>query len=87
MMNWEVSGRKRLWPNLRYNPEICLNVVKKITKIISQESGSPGRDLKPGPAEHKPGVDMYLAGGSNDSVEYISSIFSTELLFPSLMQK
>jgi hypothetical protein len=46
MTNWKGCGRKRSWPNLRYSPGIFLEN-RKITKKLSHDNRSPGRDLKP----------------------------------------
>jgi hypothetical protein len=46
-------GRRRSWPDLRYYFGTCLEVLRKNTKIISQDSRSPGRDLNPGPPEYE----------------------------------
>jgi hypothetical protein len=56
MMNWKGFERKRSWPNLRYYPNICLEGLRKTTKIPSQDSRFPGRDLNPGPPEYEAGV-------------------------------
>jgi hypothetical protein len=45
MINWKRCGRKRYWYNSRYYPDICLEILRKTTKTISQDSRSPGRDL------------------------------------------
>jgi hypothetical protein len=50
------SSRKQSWPNLRYCPGIGHKVLRKITKYLSQNSWSPGRDLNPGPLEYETGV-------------------------------
>jgi hypothetical protein len=36
-MNWKGCGRKVSWPNLIYYPGICLQRLKKTTKILSQD--------------------------------------------------
>jgi hypothetical protein len=51
-MNCKASGRKLLWPNLRYAPGIFLEGLRSITKI----SEYPSRDLNPGPHEYEAGV-------------------------------
>jgi hypothetical protein len=56
MMNWKGGGRKRSWPNFRYNPSICLEGLRKSTKRISQDSRSPVRDLNPGYPAYEAGV-------------------------------
>jgi hypothetical protein len=56
MKNWKGCGRKRLWPNLRYYPGICLDGLSNTTKILSQDSRSPDRDLNPKPPECEAGV-------------------------------
>jgi hypothetical protein len=33
-MNWRGCGRKLSWPNLRYYPDIFLEVLRKATKIL-----------------------------------------------------
>jgi hypothetical protein len=32
--NWKGCGRKWPWPNLRYYPEICLEGLRRTTKIV-----------------------------------------------------
>jgi hypothetical protein len=34
MINWEVRGRKWLWPNLRYYPCILLEGLRKPRKTL-----------------------------------------------------
>jgi hypothetical protein len=46
-MNWKGCGRKRLWLDLRYN--ICLEVLGRTTKNLSQNSGCSGRDTNLAP--------------------------------------
>jgi hypothetical protein len=40
------------WPILMYYPNIFLEGLRKITKILSRDRRSPGRDLNPGPPEY-----------------------------------
>jgi hypothetical protein len=47
---------ERMWPNLRYYPNICLEGLRKTTKSLSQDSRSPGRDLNLGPPKYEAGV-------------------------------
>jgi hypothetical protein len=42
MMNWRRFGRKRSFPNFRYYAGIHLQEMGKNTKILSQDSQSPG---------------------------------------------
>jgi hypothetical protein len=46
---------KRLWPNLRYYPTICLDGLGKTTNL-SQDFWSLSRDFNLGPVEYKAGV-------------------------------
>jgi hypothetical protein len=55
-INWKGCGWKRSWPNLRYYPGICLEGLRKTTKILSQDSRHPGRDLNQGSPEEEAGV-------------------------------
>jgi hypothetical protein len=48
----EVS-KKQCCNNLRHSPNIFLEKLRKPTKILGQESISPGRDLNPGASECK----------------------------------
>jgi hypothetical protein len=41
---------------LRHYPGIHLKALRKITKNLSQDSRSPGRDLNQGPPEYEAGV-------------------------------
>jgi hypothetical protein len=52
----EGCGRKRSWPNERSYPGICLEELRKTTKILSQNSRSPGRDLNSELSEYEQGV-------------------------------
>jgi hypothetical protein len=45
--------KKRSWPNLRHNHDICLEGLSKTTKNLSQDSPSPGQDLNPRPPEYE----------------------------------
>jgi hypothetical protein len=40
-MNWNICGRRQPWPDLKYNSGICLEEVKKITKIFVITEGVP----------------------------------------------
>jgi hypothetical protein len=37
------------WPNLRYYPGICVEIMRKPTQSLSEVNRSPGRDFNPGP--------------------------------------
>jgi hypothetical protein len=52
-MNWKGSGRKRPWPNLKYYPCICLEILENTTKDLSQDIWSPDRDFNPRPADYE----------------------------------
>jgi hypothetical protein len=56
VMDWKGCGKKRSWSDFRYYPGIYLDGLRKTTKDLSQDSRSPGRDFKPGPAEYEVGV-------------------------------
>jgi hypothetical protein len=56
MVNWEGCGRKLSWSNLKLHPRVFLKGLKKATKNLSQDSQTPGRDLKPGHPKHETGV-------------------------------
>jgi hypothetical protein len=49
-------GRKWSWPNVRYYPGICLKGLRKPTKILNQDSRSPGGDLNPVLSEYEAAV-------------------------------
>jgi hypothetical protein len=55
MMNWKGFGRKLQWPKFKI---IFLHspVGTEENHDLSQDSRSPGRDLKPGPLENEAGV-------------------------------
>jgi hypothetical protein len=40
-MIWKECGRKWLWPNLRYCPDISLKRLRKIAKNPIQDVGAP----------------------------------------------
>jgi hypothetical protein len=44
VMNWKGCGRKRVGPNSRNYPDICLQRLSKMMKIISQDNRSHGRE-------------------------------------------
>jgi hypothetical protein len=54
----KVYATKWSWPNFRYNPNICMEEVRKPIKISIAIAGrrSPGRDLSPRRLEHEAGV-------------------------------
>jgi hypothetical protein len=52
-MNSKGSGSKWLWSHY---PGICVEGLRKTTRNPSQDSQSPGWDLKSGPPEYKAGV-------------------------------
>jgi hypothetical protein len=70
MINWNGSGRKPSWPNLRYYFKICVEGVRKITNHLSQDSPSPGRNFNPGPPEYKAGVSVIRLRRSVQSLSY-----------------
>jgi hypothetical protein len=49
----ERIWKEASWCNLRFYTGICLEWLSEIT---TQDSGSPGRDLNPGPTAYKAGV-------------------------------
>jgi hypothetical protein len=49
-------GMKRYLLNLRHYPDSRLDILMKITNNLSHDNRSPGRDLKPWPAEYKAGM-------------------------------
>jgi hypothetical protein len=57
-MNWKGFGRKSSWPNFKvgYYPDSYLEELKKTMKNFSQDSRTPGRDMKPGPPGYEIGV-------------------------------
>jgi hypothetical protein len=55
-VNWKGFGRKRSWTNLGKYPGICVEGLRKATKVLIQDSRSPCRDLNPGPPEYEAGV-------------------------------
>jgi hypothetical protein len=58
MMKWKGCVRKRSWPNFKvgYYPGIPLEVLRKITKNLSQDGRCSGRDLNPAAPEYKAGM-------------------------------
>jgi hypothetical protein len=59
-MNWK--GRKWLWPNLRYFPELFLEGLNKTVRSVYHDRRWSGRDSKASSAEHEARNDT--AGGS-----------------------
>jgi hypothetical protein len=58
---------KRSWPNLKYYTGTCVEGLRKITKNLSQDSRSPGRDLNLGSPEYEEGVLTTQPRRSRDS--------------------
>jgi 3-polyprenyl-4-hydroxybenzoate decarboxylase len=56
----ERCGRKQLWPNLRYYPGICLEVLRKVMKNIIQTAHFPNTNQK----------DYYLSQPVHRMVSY-----------------
>jgi hypothetical protein len=56
MMNWKGFERKQSWPNLRYNPGICLDGLRKTKKDLSKDSWYLGWDFTQGPPKCEAGV-------------------------------
>jgi hypothetical protein len=44
-MLWKEYRKKRPWRDLMFCPGICLELLKKATKILSQDSQPAGRDF------------------------------------------
>jgi hypothetical protein len=59
MINWNGCGSGR-GLILRYYPGIVVESLRKITKNLSQDSRSPGRDLNPGPPEYESEVLAFV---------------------------
>jgi hypothetical protein len=55
-MNGKGYGRKRSWSNLRCYFGICLERLGINTKNLSQNSHSPGRNLKQSSPEYEAGI-------------------------------
>lgn len=55
-MACKVHKRKRSWTNSRHYLDIFLEVLRKITKNLSHDCLSPGRDLNPGSIKYEAGV-------------------------------
>jgi hypothetical protein len=60
-MNWNGQGRSRTWLNSGCNADICMERQRIRIKILSQDSGFLGRDLKLGSPECKGGVLTILS--------------------------
>jgi hypothetical protein len=56
-----VNARRRSL-SVRYVQTICVEGLRKTTKILSQHTRSPGRDSKPEPPENETGVLTDRAG-------------------------
>jgi hypothetical protein len=55
-MNSKGFGRKLSWPTLKYNPDVCLERLRKPTENLSQNRWPPVLDLHPRPPEYETGV-------------------------------
>jgi hypothetical protein len=53
---WKEFGKKQFWSNFKYYPGIRLEGLRKITKNLSQDSLSPGRDSNPRRSEYVAGL-------------------------------
>jgi hypothetical protein len=77
MLNWKGFGRKWSWPNLRSNPGICIEGLRKTTKNLSQDSWSPGRDLNTGPpkyeAGNKCGAGVFIPSSSRNTQRHTTT--------------
>jgi hypothetical protein len=56
MMTWKGCRRKQLWPNLRYDPSIYLEGLRKTMENISQDSQSSRQDMNLSHPEYEAGV-------------------------------
>jgi hypothetical protein len=52
IINLKSYGTTRSWPNLRYHQGICLKGMIKTTEILSHDSRSLGRYVRPVSSEH-----------------------------------
>ena len=57
------SGCSRIWGRSNH-PVICLGGLRNVTRILSQDSWSPGRDLAPKPADKEAGLLTVRQGHS-----------------------
>lgn len=48
LSDWKGCRMKRPWPDVRYYPGMCLDGLRKNTKILSHDSRSPGQYLDSG---------------------------------------
>jgi hypothetical protein len=55
-MNWKGYGRKWLWPNLRYCPWICVEVLRETMKNLSHGNWFLGQELNRRPPKYEIGV-------------------------------
>jgi hypothetical protein len=51
---------KRSWPDLSFSLGLCLEDLRKNKRNFSQDSRSPGLDLKPGPDDYASGFFYHL---------------------------
>jgi hypothetical protein len=49
-------GKEAVMTSIRHNPGICLEVLRKNTKKLSQDNRPPGRDVNPRPTEYRAGI-------------------------------
>jgi hypothetical protein len=52
-MTWKECGRKRLCPSLQYFPIICLDMLRKTMKYLSQDNQCPSQDSNWAPPKCK----------------------------------
>jgi hypothetical protein len=71
MMKWKGCVRKRSWPTCKvgYYPGIPLEVLRKITKNLSQDGRCSGRDLNLAASEYKAGM-LYKSSTQHPGLEH-----------------
>jgi hypothetical protein len=47
---------KRLWPDIKYSADICIEEIRKITKTCNDDSQSSDRNSNPRPPDYETGV-------------------------------
>jgi hypothetical protein len=88
MTNLKGFGRKWSWHNfkvLRYYHCICLERLRKTTKSLSQDSQSPGQDMKLRPPKNEAGVHKFITLFDTIMGDHMETRQFFDMLSPSVL--